>query len=86
MSRDDKKRKKERKARNAEARARPLVFGEPRVGRWRDGIRFGKHPDAVWNPQWSGVKVPVDLADPNHMDGVVELTALALNQDNHEPS
>jgi hypothetical protein len=33
----------------------------------------------VWNVQWSGVKVAVDLADPNHLDGSVELTQLALN-------
>ena len=80
MARDDKKRKKERKARNAEARAHSMDnFGEARVGRWRDGIRFGKHPDAVWHPQWSGVKIAVDLDDENHMDGVVELTDLALN-------
>ena len=83
MGRDDKARKKARKQRNkARDALRQASYYDPnapgREGRWRDGIRFGKHPDAVWRPQWSSVKIAVDLNDENHMDGVVALTALAL--------
>ncbi len=72
--------KQVRKGRNRLYREQLLASpGEPRR-RWQGSmsLRFGKHPDAVWNVTWSGVKVPVDLADPNHMDGVGELTQLAL--------
>jgi hypothetical protein len=73
--------KKARRERNRLYREQLFASpGEPRR-RWQGSmsLRFGRHPDAVWNVQWSGVKVAVDLADPNHLDGSVELTQLALN-------
>jgi hypothetical protein len=80
MGRNNKVQKRARKARNR-ARHEALLVprGEPR-NRWQGSIalRFGPHPDAVFRVTWSGVKIPVDLTDPNHMDGVVELTELAL--------
>ena len=82
MGRDDKARKKERKKRNKDLEALRRAShndpNEPGRDRYRDGFRFGKHPDAVCRPEWSGVRIPVDLADPAHMDGIVELTELAL--------
>lgn len=77
MSRDDKKRKKERKARNAAVRAAgPQYHGEAR-NRWQGGkvsFQLGKDPRTRLDLEFSGVKVDVDVNDPSHMDGVVELT------------
>lgn len=42
-------------------------------------FRFGRHPAVIWSVQWSGVIVPLKLAESIHMDGIVELTELALN-------
>ena len=48
--------------------------------RWQGSVSFqlGKDPRTRLDLVWSGVRIPVDLSDPNHMDGVVELTELAL--------
>lgn len=80
--RNDRQRAKARKARNEayveELLTRPV---EPRK-RWQGGkvdLKFGRHPDAVWHVEFSGVRVPVVLDDPKHMDGVVDLTRLALD-------
>ena len=87
MSRDDKQRKKERKARNSAVRqAGPVYVGEGR-NRWQGGqvsFQLGKDPRTRLDLNFSGVKVPVDVADPKHMEGVVELTALALKGDEPE--
>jgi hypothetical protein len=80
MSHHDRKRKQARKLRNRLYQQSLLTRGgEPRV-RWQGSVslQFGRHPDAVIRFTWSGVQIPVDLADPNHMDGVAELTELAL--------
>ena len=86
MSRDSKVRKRERKARN-KAHVEELLTqeGESRK-RWQGKVdlKFGKHPDAVWRVEFSGVKVPVDLGDPDHLDGVKELTDLALSDVKNE--
>ena len=78
--RHDRNRAKSRKARN-EAYVEELLSrgGEPRR-RWQGqlALTFGRHSAAVWQVTWSGVKVPVDMTDADHMDGLVELTALAL--------
>ena len=84
----DKKRKKARKARNRDQKAHLLDPVPGAVGRlrWQDGvIRIGKHPDAVWRPQWSGVKVPVDPENLN-LERVVRLTALAMEPGDGEVS
>ncbi len=75
--------KKARKQRNRDRREQLLVpTGEGRL-RWQGSasFQFGKDPRTRLDVVWSGVKVPVDMADPNHMDGVVELTGLALSDD-----
>jgi len=48
-----------------------------------DAISFqlGKDPRTKLDLTWSGVRVPVDVDDPQHLDGVVELTGLALKGD-----
>ena len=47
-------------------------------------LRFGRHVDAGWQVQWSGVRVAVaDLAD---VEGVVALTALVLKPSQEQPS
>ena len=79
MSRDDAKRKKERKARNKanrEALLKPT--GIPGRNRWQGEVsfKFGRHPDANWNVKFSGVKIPIE--DPSDIEGAVELTELAL--------
>ena len=85
--RDGKVRKKARKARNEAAIAELLrPKGEGR-NRWQGGhvsFQFGKDPRTRLDLTLSGVKVPVDLNDPNHMDGVVELTELALRNDDSD--
>lgn len=81
MSRDDKKRKKERKARNAAAKVELLgQKGEGR-NRWQGSVSFqmGKDPRTRLDLGFSGVKVEVDVNDPSHMDGMTELTHLALD-------
>jgi hypothetical protein len=80
-SRDGKVRKRARKARNAAALAELLrPKGEPRR-RWQGSVsfQFGKDPRTCLPLTFSGVRVPVDLLELNHMDGVVELTELALH-------
>jgi len=75
MARDDKKRKKERKQRNAELRGQHTFREETRDPRTRwQNLKFGNH-DQTWSPQWSGVKLPVET--PGDLDGYVELTELA---------
>ncbi len=82
--RDGKVRKKARKARNEAAIAELLrPKGEGR-NRWQGGLvsfQLGKDPRTRLDLTLSGVRVPVDVADPDHMDGVVELTALVLAKD-----
>jgi hypothetical protein len=79
MSRDDKKRKKERKMRNKHHRDHLLDHA---VGNnhWQGSVSFqmGKDPRTKLNLNWSGVKVPVD--DPTNLEGVVELTDLAKDE------
>lgn len=72
--------KKARKQRNRDRREQLLLpTGEGRL-RWQGSapFQFGKDPRTRLDLVWSGVKVPVDVADPNHIDGLVELTDLAL--------
>jgi hypothetical protein len=80
MSRDNSKRKQARKIRNKYHKSH-LLDGAIGNDHWRGGVTFqlGKDPRTRLDLTWSGIKVPVDLADPNHMDGVAELTTLALN-------
>lgn len=82
-SRDGKARKRARKARNEATRdAGPVHHGEGR-NRWQGSVSFqlGRDPRTRLDLTFSGVKVPVDVTDPDHMDGVVELTELALKGD-----
>ena len=88
MARDDKARKKRRKARNQDARAHVLDNPGPARNRWQGAmaLRFGRHPDAVWQVQWSGVQVAVaDLASVD-IEAVVALTELALRPPDVAPS
>ena len=80
--------KKARKHRNRDRREQLLVpTGEGRL-RWQGSasLQFGKDPRTRMDVVWSGVRVPVDGADPDHMDGVVELTELALKGEDGVPS
>jgi len=86
MSRDSKTRKKARKERNKAYHESLLhLGGEPRK-RWQGSIdlRFGSHPDATFRAQFSGVRIDVDLDDPNHLDGVREVTESILAPDTGE--
>jgi hypothetical protein len=79
MARDDKKRKKERKARNAALRnAGPVYEGEGRR-RWQGNVslQFGKDPRTRLDLDFSGIPIEVDVNDSDHMDGVAELTDMA---------
>ena len=59
----------------ATVRSQPSELGcRPRVS-----LQLGKDPRTRLDLQWSGVRIPVDLSDPNPLDGVVELTTLALS-------
>jgi hypothetical protein len=75
------KRKQDRKDRNRVRREVLLASLGEADARWQPGdrvrIRVGRHPCAVWEFQLAPVAIPVDVADPNHMAGVEELTRLA---------
>ncbi len=47
-------------------------------------FQLGKDPRTRLDLTLSGVRVPVDVADPDHMAGVVELTELALKGDDDD--
>ena len=87
MSRDSKERKKARKERNKSLRAKLLEpTGLPGRDRWQGEASFqlGKDPRTRLDLKWSGVKIPV--ADLTDIDGVKELTDLALvPADTQEP-
>ena len=80
MSRDDKRRKAARKLRNQQKNAERQ--NTPREGRPRwvgsFSLQLGKDPRLKFERVGSGVPLPVDVTDPDHMDGMEELTALAL--------
>ena len=80
MSRDDKKRKVERKLRNKYHRDHLLDHAGGN-NHWQGSVSFqlGKDPRTRLDLTWSGVQVPV--TDMTNIDGVVELTELALNSD-----
>lgn len=88
MARNDKARKKRRKVRNQYAREHLLDNQGPARNRWQGSmaLRFGRHPDAVWHVQWSGIKVAVDDFATMDLEAVVALTELALQPPGIEPS
>ena len=72
--------KQARRQRNCEHIAQLIANSGPPRNRWQGSVSFqlGKDPRTRLDLVWSGVRIPVDLSDPNPMDGVVELTELAL--------
>ncbi len=69
-----------RRQRNRDHHDNLLANRGPPRNRWQGSVSFqlGKDPRTRLDLVWSGVRIPVDLSDPNPMDGVVELTELAL--------
>lgn len=87
MGRDDKARKKARKERNKAAHAKLLEpTGVEGRNRWQGQVSFqlGKHPDTRLDLTWSGLRVPIDTNDVNHLEAAVALTKLALKGDDGE--
>lgn len=86
--RHDRRRREDRRVRAAaeqatrDARRSSAPF---LVHGWQTGvIRFGRHEDAVLRLRWSGVKLPFDPDAVNPIEGLKELTILALDGDHQD--